>query len=43
MGFKDGFGIYKWADKSMYTGFWCKDSMKGEGEFIWPDSRQYKG
>jgi len=39
MGFKDGFGIYKWEDQSSYSGHWVKDAMHGEGEFIWPDLR----
>lgn len=33
----------KYSDGRQFKGNWLNDQMHGEGEFIWPEGKSYKG
>ena len=39
----EGFGIYKYADGSQYSGEWKNNQMHGYGEFIFLEGKKYVG
>lgn len=43
MGKKEGFGIYTWADGSVYSGEWLDNRINGNGVYLWKDGRKYYG
>jgi len=43
MGIKEGFGTYKWGDKSSYDGQFKGGQFNGYGEYIWADDSKYAG
>jgi hypothetical protein len=40
---KEGLGVYKWADGSVYDGQWFDNKIHGYGQYLWYDGRQYYG
>ena len=40
---KEGYGVKKWANGSVYEGYWHNDKMHGEGTFTWPQGDVYQG
>jgi len=38
---KDGYGVYKWANSSVYKGTWENNKIFGYGEYQWSDGRTY--
>jgi hypothetical protein len=42
-GHREGFGIYKFSNGSVYTGEWLSGKYHGVGECIWPNNRWYRG
>lgn len=35
MGKRDGYGIYKYANKDLYVGEWLNNQMHGKGKYTW--------
>ena len=42
-GLKDGIGIYKWPDNTMYNGEWKKNNIEGYGIYNFKDGRIFYG
>ena len=42
-GEKDGFGIYRWIDGSIYEGEYQDDLRHGKGRFLWSNGESYEG
>jgi hypothetical protein len=40
---KHGYGIYHWADNSIFHGEWYKNKINGFGVYKWDDGRVYEG
>ena len=40
---KDGQGVFKWSDGSVYVGDIIDGKMHGQGTFIWPNKNKYDG
>ena len=39
----NGYGVFHWADKKVYKGFYVDDKKEGYGEYFWADGRSFKG
>ena len=39
----DGYGIFKWADGSLYKGYFQNNKKEGEGEIQWTNGISFKG
>ena len=42
-GQKDGYGIYRWIDGSIYDGQYHDDLRQGKGRFLWSNGESYEG
>jgi hypothetical protein len=42
-GQKDGYGIYRWIDGSIYEGEYQDDLRHGKGRFLWSNGESYEG
>ena len=42
-GQKDGLGIYRWSDGSIYEGEYQDDLRHGKGRFLWANGESYEG
>ena len=42
-GQKDGYGIYRWIDGSIYEGEYKDDLRHGKGRFLWANGESYEG
>jgi len=42
-GQKDGYGIYRWIDGSIYEGEYQDDLRHGKGRFLWANGESYEG
>jgi hypothetical protein len=42
-GLKDGYGIYRWIDGSIYKGKYQDDLRHGKGRFLWSNGEGYEG
>lgn len=40
---KHGYGVYKWANGSLYKGNWDQNKISEYGEYNWNDGRTYQG
>ena len=40
---KDGQGVFKWLDGSVYVGDIIDGKLHGQGTFIWPNKNKYDG
>lgn len=41
MGKKDGFGVYKWADGSVFEGWYVNDKKEGHGKYRSADNKTF--
>jgi len=42
-GYREGKGIFKWADGDKYEGDWVRGAHHGKGTFYWKDGDKYEG
>jgi hypothetical protein len=41
---KNGYGVYKWANKNTYKGEWVDNQRHGTGDYKWSDgTKSYTG
>ena len=38
---RHGYGVYKWANGSLYKGTWDANKISDYGEYTWNDGRTY--
>ena len=39
----NGYGVCKWSDGKVYSGYWLDNQKSGKGCYTWEDGRMYYG